>query len=340
MLDTPMRKAFSALVVMGFFCASVICHADSASFGVASAFNLVALGTVNAGGNTVLAGNIGTTADVEGRIAAANDITVATTVGSTLGADPYGSQADGYAMVAGGGITAANYFQINGGGNVYAPSNSAGYNWNESPKGSLISTGSSPVNFTSLRSTMDALTLELAALTPSGVVGAPTPAGGNPSWLVLAGTSQTLNVFTVTAAQFASTNNPLDIEVPTGSTVIINVEGANVTLGAGIYVNGQQEGDGNNDDADILFNFADASTVSIDGQLDGAVLAPFAIFTSDSQVGGTIIAAQIGQTGEVHNLEFEGTLPAQDEIPEPGTLSLMGIGLLFMGGLSLRRRSA
>jgi hypothetical protein len=80
--------------------------------------------------------------------------------------------------------------------------------------------------------------------------------------------------------------------------------------------------------------------VSIDGQLDGAVLAPFAIFTSGSQVGGTIIAAQIGQTGEVHNLEFEGTLPAQDEVPEPGTLSLMGIGLLFMGGLFLRRRSA
>jgi len=340
MLDKPMRKVFPTLFVMGLFCASLVCRADSAPFGVASAFNLVALGTANAGGNTLLAGNIGTSADVEGRVAAANLVTVATTIGSTLGSDPYGSLADGYAVVAGGGISASNYFQINGGGNVYAPTNSASYNWNENPKGSLISTGSSPVNFTSLRSTMDALTLELAALTPSGVVGAPTPKGGNPSWLVLAGTSKTLNVFTVTAAQFASTNNPLDIEVPVGSTVIINVEGANVTLGAGIYVNGQQEGDGNNDDADILFNFADASTVSIDGQLDGAVLAPFAIFTSGSQVGGTIIAAQIGQTGEVHNLEFEGTLPAQDEVPEPGTLSLMGIGLLFMGGLFLRRRSA
>jgi len=111
------------------------------------------------------AGNIGTSADVEGRVAAANLVTVATTIGSTLGSDPYGSLADGYAVVAGGGISASNYFQINGGGNVYAPTNSASYNWNENPKGSLISTGSSPVNFTSLRSTMDALTLELAALT-------------------------------------------------------------------------------------------------------------------------------------------------------------------------------
>jgi choice-of-anchor A domain-containing protein len=335
-----MRKVFPVLALTVFFCAAALCRADSAPLGVASAFNLVALGTVDSSGNIVLAGNMGTSADVEGRLAAANLVTVATTIGSTLGSDPYGSLAENDAMVAGGGVSASNYFQINGGGNVYAPTNNASYNWNENPKGALISTGSSPINFTGLRTALDAETLELAALTPNGVVGAPTPKGGNPSWLVLDGTSKTLNVFTVTAAQFADGNHPLDIEVPAGSTVVINVEGAHVTLGTGIYVNGQQEGDGNNDDADILFNFADASAVSIDGQLDGAVLAPFAIFTSDSQVGGTIIAAQIGQTGEVHNLEFEGALPAQDEAPEPGTLSLMGIGLLFIGGLFLRRRSA
>jgi choice-of-anchor A domain-containing protein len=105
----------------------------------------------------------------------------------------------------------------------------------------------------------------------------------------------------VTALQFASTNNPLDIEVPAGSTVIINVEGTNVTLGTGIYFNGQQESDSNNDSGMILFNFPDASTVAIDGQLDGAVLAPFATLTGNSQMGGNFIAAAIGQTGEVHN---------------------------------------
>lgn len=318
------------------FCLCAACHA--APFGAASAFNLVALGTVNGSGGTVIAGNIGTSADVEGRIAAANEITQASTVGGTLGGDPWGSLADGYAIVAGGGLTTGNYINVNGGGNVYAPTNDAHYNWNENPQGVVVSTGPDPIDFTSLRTSLDALTLQLGGLTANGVTGAATPSGGNPSWLVLSGTSATLNVFTVTAAQFASSNHPLDIVVPAGSTVIINVEGTNVTLGTGIYFNGQQEGDGNNDNGDILFNFADASALTIDGQLDGAVLAPFAVFTSDSQVGGNIIAAQIGLTGEDHNIEFQGTLPSPpSETPEPGTISLLGTGLLLMASCAGRR---
>jgi choice-of-anchor A domain-containing protein len=342
-----MRRVLIALVFAGFLCGSTVTYADSAPFGVASAFNLVALGTVNSSGQTVIAGNIGTQADVEGRMAAANQITQATTIGSTLRSDPYGSLAGGYALVAGGGVTAGNYFNINGGGNVYASTNSAGYNWNENPRGSLVKSGPSPINFSSLRSTLDAETLQLASLTANGVVGAPTPHGGNPSWLVLSGSSATLNVFTVTAAQFADANHPLDIVVPAGSTVIINVQGTNVTLGTGIYFNGTQESDSNDDSNDILFNFAGASTVAIDGQLNGAVLAPFALLTGSSQMGGNFIAAQIGQTGEIHNDEFSGTLPNfspensfPTEAPEPGTLVLMGGGILFLASLlGIRRQN-
>jgi len=332
-----MRGFFPCFFAFSLSVAGVVCSAESAPLGVASAYNLVALGTVNSYGNTVIAGNIATNADVEGRIAAANQVTQSTTIGSTLGSDPFGSLADGYAMVAGSGVIAQNSFNINGGGNVYAPTNTASYNWNENPRGTLVTTGPSPINFSSLRATLDAETLLLGSLTANGVVGAPTPPGGNPSWLVLSGASTTLNVFTLTAAQFASTNNPIDIQVPAGSTVIINVEGANVTLGTGIYVNGNQESDSNNDGGDILFNFANAATVAIDGQLDGAILAPFAVLTGDSQMGGNIIAAQIDETGEVHNLEFEGTLPSTSATPEPGTLTLMGTGLSLLAGLAGRR---
>ena len=323
-----MKKILFTFAFLGLSASCAVCFADTAPFGVASAYNLVALGY----GST--AGNIGTTSDVEGRIAAANDVTQATTIGSTLGSDPYGSQADGYAMVAGVGVTASNYFSINGGGNVYAANGGGSYNWNDG--GKLVATGPSPINFSSLSTTLDAQSQQLAALTPNGTVTLGT--GSNPSWLVLSGTSTTLNVFTLTAAQFASSNNPLDIEVPAGSTVVINVEGTNVTLGSGIYFKGQQESDSNNDSGMILFNFPDASTVAIDGHLDGAVLAPFATLTGNSQMGGNFIAAAIGQTGEVHNDEFEGTLPsAPSPTPEPGSLTLMGSGLLFMTGWLARR---
>jgi choice-of-anchor A domain-containing protein len=324
-----MKKILFAIAFWGLSAGCAACFADTVPFGVASAYNLVALGY----GST--AGNIGTTADVEGRVAAANDVTQSMPIGSTLGSDPYGALASGYAMVAGVGVTASNYFSINGGGNVYAPNGGGSYNWNDG--GKLVTTGPDPINFSSLRTTLDAQSQQLAKLADTGTVG--KVVGSNPSWLVLSGTSTTLNVFTVTALQFASTNNPLDIEVPAGSTVIINVQGANVTLGAGIYFNGQQESDSNNDNGMILFNFADASTVAIDGQLDGAVLAPFATLTGNSQMGGNFIAAAIGQTGEVHNDEFQGTLPSTPSpTPEPGSLTLMGSGFLFMAGGLARRR--
>jgi choice-of-anchor A domain-containing protein len=339
-----MTKKWIVALVSCLSCGCLVSHAGTvAPFGVLSAFNLVALGTVNTSGQTVIDGNISTSADVEGRIAAANWVTQATTIGSTLGSDPYGSLAGGYALVAGGGVSAGNYFQINGGGNVWAASNSANYNWNENPRGTLTvgGTSPSPIDFAGVRTTMDAESLQLASLTASGTVTLGT--GSNPSWLVLSGTSKTLNVFTLTAAQFASTNNNIDIQVPVGSTVIINVQGTNVTLGTGIYFNGNQESDSNNDGGDILFNFADATSVAIDGQFDGALLAPFATLTGGSQMGGTFIAAEIGQTGEVHNDEFTGTLPPTtppDLAPEPGTLTLMGTGILLMVGLLRRFKRA
>jgi choice-of-anchor A domain-containing protein len=321
-----------------------VCHADSL-LGVAGAYNLVALGTVDAMGNTVIAGNINTTADITGRIAAANMVLSGTTVGSAFqnggAVDPFGS-ANSYSIVAGNGVASGTTFNINGGGNVYDPGGSGHFNLNKSGT-TIVTSGPSPIDFSSLRTTLDSETLTLAALLNTGTVGAPTPKNGNPSWFVLSGTSATLNIFNITAAEFADTNHPIDIQVPTGSTVIINVDGTNITLGTGIYLNGNQESDQNNDGGDILFNFADATSLSINGQLDGAILAPFATFNGSSQLGGTIVAAAIGSTGEVHNLEFTGTVPPTDPVspvPEPASLALMSTGMASLAALLRRRKKS
>lgn len=321
-----MRKNWSAVLVLGLFAGSAVAYADSAPFGVASAFNLVAL-----------TGNVGTQSDVGGRIAAAGNFTNATTIGSGLGADPYGSLADGYEMVTGKGVSTQNSINVDGGGNVYDPLNSHVYNWNEHPSGQVISNGASPINFTALDQAMIAETVELAKMAPTGTVGAPTPAGGNPSWLVLSGTNALVNVFNVTAAQFADGNHSLDIEVPPGSLVIINVSGTSVTLGTDIYYNGVQVND--SVASNLYFNFPDATAVDIDRQFDGAILAPYATLTGSSQMGGTFIAASIGSTGEVHYDAMNPLPPAPPvtPIPESSPLALVGLGTLSIAALAMFR---
>lgn len=315
-----------------------VCKADGvAPFGVASAYNLLALGTVDAKGNTIIAGNISTNADVTGRVAAAGMVLTGTTIGSSLNGDPWGSLAS-FDLVSTGGLNPGEQFNINSHGNAYAPSANGSFNFNGG--GHRVTSGASGIDFDILRTTLDAQSLGLAALTATGDVLGTNQPGVNPSFFVLKGTSSTLNIFTITAAEFADTNHPIDIQAPAGSTIIVNVTGTNLALGTGIYYNeNQNSGDSRLND-NILFNFADAQTVTINGQFNASLLAPFAVLTGSAQMGGNFIAAAIGQTGEVHNDEFTGTLPpppTTSQAPEPGSFVLMGSGLVALAG-AMRRR--
>lgn len=304
-----------------------VCKADGvAPFGIASAYNLVAL-----------TGNISTNADITGRVAAAGVVTNGTTIGSNLYSDPWGSLAP-YDLVSTGGLNSGTQFNINSHGNVYAPGSNGNFNFNGG--GHRVSTGSSGIDFDSLRTTLDNQSLALAALTANGEVLGTNHSSVNPSFFVLKGTSSTLNIFNITAAQFGDTNHPLDIIAPAGSTILINVDGTNVTLGTGIYYNDQQNSGDSNANSNILFNFSNAQTVTINGQFTASALAPFALLSGNAQMAGTYIAAAIGQTGEVHNQEFTGTLPniPTAAAPEPASLALLGTGITALAGL-VRRRS-
>jgi len=316
-----------------------VCKADGvAPFGIASAYNLVALGTVDSKGNTVIAGNISTNADVTGRVAAAGMVLTGTTIGSSLNGDPWGSLAT-YDLVSTNGLNPGEQFNINSHGNVYAPGANGSFNFNGG--GHRDTCCSSGIDFDTLRTTLDAQSLGFAALTATGDVLGTNQPSVNPSFFVLKGTSSTLNIFTITAAQFGDTNHPLDIQAPAGSTIIINVTGANPTLGTGIYYNESQNSGDSSLNNNILFNFADAQTVTINGQFNASLLAPFAVLTGNAQMGGNFIAAAIGQTGEVHNNEFTGTLDptptTTGTAPEPGSFVLMGSGLVAFAG-AMRRR--
>ena len=227
--------------------------------------------------------------------------------------------------------------------------------WNDPYAGStLITGGTSPINFSALESSIDTLSERLAGLNGYGVVcsvdnsGSLVAQGGcptnpiyfnhdsqhyNPFWIVLYGTGASLNVFNITAAQLQSSNFNLDIEVPTGSTVIVNVSGTRATLQSDLYFQGGTVTDANA--GTILFNFPTATSVAIDGQFDGLLLAPYAYLSGTSQMGGVFVAATICSTGEVHYVPFSGSIPWSPTTPLSITCATVNtgtVGVVFDSG--------
>lgn len=349
-----MKLQGTLILTATFLVAPFTSHAASAPFGAASGYNLFAVGSSST------PGNITTTADINGRVAAAGS-TTATTVMSNLNGDPWGAGIT-WAVVAGTSIGNGGSYNVNDHGvhgDVYAPAGTAGINFNNSGDGMKITSGGYGFSFDDLRIALDNQTAFLGALSTTGTVVGLDRSGANaslfqnvnPSNFILYGTDPSLNVFTLSAADFAAmgSNHQLDVHVPNGSTVIINILGTNVTIGSGgaFLYNGHQYSDNDTSTDRILFNIPNATTVNIVNALSASVLAPYATLTSSSQIDGNFIAAAIGSTGEVHNVEFIGNLPVPPvtpppttpAVPEPGTLLLAGTGLLSVAGIVRHKRN-
>ncbi len=124
------------------------------------------------------------------------------------------------------------------------------------------------------------------------------------SQLTLKGTSTTTNYFTITAAELEGAGT-VNIEVPSGSTTIINVTGTTYTNSVtNIHFNGVDATDAN--DEATLWNFPTATSLSFENgvQWEGAILAPDAVVQfNNGKVDGNLIAAQLGTSTNPANVE-------------------------------------
>lgn len=154
---------------------------------------------------------------------------------------------------------------------------------------------------------------------------------------LLSGTDCDLNVFNLDAKLLDAVSY-MNLTVPTGSTVLLNVFGEN----AGLTNMGFS---GLPDAANVIFNFVDATSLTITGvSVPGTVIAPHANvnFLSGDMVGQLIAKSLTSSYGTSFNGKaFAGALsgpsiidPAVDPgaaVPEPQTYVMAAAGLLAIG---------
>jgi len=151
------------------------------------------------------------------------------------------------------------------------------------------------------------------------------------------GAATDLAVFNISATDLANLNWGIDFG--NALNVVINVSGTSFTAG-NAHVNGFQNKANN-----VLWNFADATTLNFGDSWYGSILALNATINTNSNLNGAIAAKSYVGNGEIHDYHWNYVPPQPPEPPkppvkvsEPATLllSLLGLGLILAG--RVRRR--
>jgi choice-of-anchor A domain-containing protein len=160
-----------------------------------------------------------------------------------------------------------------------------------------------PIDFAAAATYLKNLSTTWAAITSNGT----TSLSG--STLTLTGSSSSLDVFTVTAAQLAASND-LEITAPTTASVIVNVLGSAESLSGGLTLHGIAEDH-------VIYNFSQATSLSFSGiSILGSVLAPNAAMSfSTGNIYGNLIVGSATGSFESHDDLFNGNSPPST--PEP-----------------------
>ena len=191
----------------------------------------------------------------------------------------------------------------------------------------------SPVDFVTAATQLPAYSTQLSTTAATGTVNKSVDA--NNKGLTLTATNCTLCVITLTSAELSnaltSGAGGVNITAPSGSTVLVNVNGATVNInGSSITINGTTK-------QEVLWNFYNATLINyqIVGW-QGSILAPGATFAgvnnySSGNVDGQLIVNVDSAAVEIHNFLFDGSLPSYSvtATPEPSSWAL-GVGGLAL----------
>ena len=252
-----------------------------------------------------------------------------------------------------GSIVGGNALQLNS-GSVYVPAGatqsgnqvtlSGGRLLNLNGGGSL-QTGAPAFDFPSVFSGIAAESAHYDTFAANSTLTLPTGQPGAATFEV--GTSlgsDNVAVFNLSATEAATLFNSslvqqidLDLNGTSPAAVLINVDGSAISYIAGGNFVGSFIG--TSATGKVLWNFTEATSISMNKSFYGAVLAPNATLSSTAgALEGAVAVKNLSADVEVHPPLFSGTLPTVAVVPE-GLTYAAGIAVLgLVGWLRLRRR--
>ena len=131
-------------------------------------------------------------------------------------------------------------------------------------------------------------------------------------------------VFSVNALNVFNNNliQQIELNINGASQIGINVAGTSVNFNNGNMVGSWTSAFAR---TNVIWNFFEATSIALDRNFNGAILAPLAHLTNSTAIDGSVFVRSFNQTGEVH-LPFYG-----GNVPTPGTLALVGLAALATG---------
>ena len=157
-------------------------------------------------------------------------------------------------------------------------------------------------------------------------------------FVLTAPSNSSLAVFNLTADQLNQQNvDQIQLaNIGNVTNIVVNVSGANVI---DKYT---MDGNFQNLRSHIIFNFEDATSLTIQNQFFGSVLAYKASTTANGDIDGGLFVNSFNQTNEVHVPYYNGFIPSADPaspslVPEPSTIASVGVGLIAAIAFCRRR---
>lgn len=317
-----------ALAFTGYAQAAVI------DLGIANQYSGFFFGDVN-GGN-----------DVEGRLAIGGNLN-ANSLKSVGFRGNFDANNSTPSLVVGGNIVSAKIDVFNGSTSASTDTNAtkgpaaaASYQWKTGfgvYGGTVGQAGwadlrqgnvASYVDFSQAKQDLTALSNQLSQSAANG-----TLIAENGGWTLKGDNTATAQIFNFSDNQL---KNLTLSNIHKDATVIINYTGTGAASFSDVVISGGQDGQFNTFRDRILFNFANASQLTVGTEVFGSILAPKASVFGNAHVEGTLVANSLNSNLELGYEPFKGNLTTVAPVPEPETYALMGIGLI--GLLATRRR--